>query len=240
MIELRPFAGLGTASEAGVEAQFHFSFQGYHDPERTNWGRLRAWNAVGFGPGARTAPHTHHDMEIVTCVHEGAVAYTDSAGQSACTGADEVQVISAGEGIVHHESNPQSACAQCFEIWILPDRRGGTPTCARRRFSRAERTGALVALASGQSRDAGSSALPLRADARVLGACLEAGKSVTYETQIARHAYLVATQGRVRVADLHTDTAVEANAGDGVAITGLSTFDVTALEDGEIVLVDTA
>ncbi|MCJ2183144.1 pirin family protein [Novosphingobium sp. 1949] len=240
MIELRPLASLGTASEAGVEAQFHFSFERYHDPARTNWGRLRAWNAVRFAPGARTAPHTHHDMEIVTCVHEGAVTYADTEGHSACTGVDEIQVISAGAGIVHGESNAQATRARCFEIWILPDRRGGAPTSARGHFSRGDRAGRLVALASGQPCDAGSPALPLRADARVLGACLEAGRSVTYDIQAARHAYLVATQGRMRVADPQTHTTVEAQAGDGVAITGLSSFGVTALEDGEIVLVDTA
>lgn len=77
-------------------------------------------------------------------------------------------------------------------------------------------------------------ALPIRADARVLGATVKAGDTVTYETGRGRHAYLVSAKGRILVGD------VEAQPRDGVAITGLDTITVTAIEDAELVLVDAA
>jgi hypothetical protein len=86
-----------------------------------------------------------------------------------------------------------------------------------------------VALASGIQ---GDDALPIRTEARVLGATVRAGETVVYDVSPDRHLYLVPATGRVRVGD------VEAHARDGVAITGLSSVEVTAIEDSELVLVD--
>jgi redox-sensitive bicupin YhaK (pirin superfamily) len=74
--------------------------------------------------------------------------------------------------------------------------------------------------------------LPIRAQARVLGATVRAGETVTYEAEPERHLYLVPATGKVRIGE------VEAGARDGVAITGLGRIEITALEDSELVLVD--
>ena len=87
-----------------------------------------------------------------------------------------------------------------------------------------------MTLASGIKGD--DSALPIRTDARVLGATIKAGDSVTYDTNASRHLYLVPATGKVKVAD------VEAVARDGIAITGQASVTITALEDSELVLVD--
>jgi redox-sensitive bicupin YhaK (pirin superfamily) len=55
---------------------------------------------------------------------------------------------------------------------------------------------------------------------------------VTYEAAPWRHQYLVATGGRIRV------NGAEANARDGIAITGEEAITVEALEDCELVMVD--
>ena len=92
-------------------------------------------------------------------------------------------------------------------------------------------------LASGHAND--EDALPIRTDARVLGATVKAGESVTYTPSDAgRHLYLVPATGKVQVQADNDD--VEANARDGVAITKSQTVTVTALEDSELVLVDAA
>jgi quercetin 2,3-dioxygenase len=63
---------------------------------------------------------------------------------------------------------------------------------------------------------------------------VKAGESITYTLTADRHAYLVPATGRIRIG------SVEAQARDGVAITGVDAIVVTALEDSEIVLVDAA
>ena len=231
MIELRPFASLGAANHGWLDAHHHFAFAEYRDPSRTNWGNLRVWNDDIIAPHTGFAPHPHRDMEIITYIREGAISHRDSLGNEGRTEAGDVQVMSAGSGIEHSEYNHEDVETRLFQIWIIPDARGDKPSWGTRPFPKGDRAGQFVALALGMAGD--DEALPIRTNARVLGATLQAGQTVRYATSPDRHAYLVPTQGRVRVGD------VEVAARDGAAITGLAAITVTALEDSELVLVDT-
>ncbi|WP_232491617.1 pirin family protein [Novosphingobium kaempferiae] len=232
MIELRPFDSIGAANHGWLDAHHHFSFGDYHEPARTNWGRLRVWNDDTIAPKSGFPPHPHRDMEIVTYVRKGAITHRDSLGNTGRTEAGDVQVMSAGTGIQHSEYNLEDEETTLFQIWIIPDRRGEQPSWGARPFPKDDRTGRFVTLASGIAGD--EEALHINAEARVLGATVKAGDTVTYATEPGRHSYLVPATGRIRVGD------VEANARDGIAITGLDTISVTALEDAELVLVDAA
>jgi redox-sensitive bicupin YhaK (pirin superfamily) len=229
MIELRPFASLGAANHGWLDAHHHFSFADYHDPARTNWGQLRVWNDDIIAPRSGFPPHPHRDMEIITYVRKGAITHQDNLGNTGRTEAGDVQVMSAGTGVTHAEYNQEDESTQIFQIWIIPDQRGGEPAWGARPFPKDDRHGRFVALASGM---ADEEALPIRTEARVLGATVKAGESVVYDTSPDRHLYLVPATGKVRIGEL------EVNARDGAAITGLKQIEVTALEDSELVLVD--
>ncbi|MFN4135174.1 MAG: pirin family protein [Novosphingobium sp.] len=231
-IELRPFASLGAANHGWLDAHHHFSFAGYHDPARVHWGALRVWNDDRIAPRSGFPTHPHSDMEIITYVTQGAITHRDSLGNEGRTEAGDVQVMSAGTGIAHSEFNLEDIETRLFQIWIIPDRRGHAPSWGARPFPRDSREGRFVPLASGIAGDA--DVLPINANARVLGATVKAGQTVRYALTEDRHAYLVPARGKVRIGD------VEANARDGVAITGLTEIVVTALEDAELVLVDAA
>jgi hypothetical protein len=233
MIELRPFNTLGAANHGWLDARHHFSFAGYHDPSRVNWGALRVWNDDKIAPKSGFPTHPHNDMEIITYVRSGAITHRDSMGNEGRTEAGDVQVMSAGSGVQHSEFNLEDEETSLFQIWIIPEERGGDPSWGARKFPKDNRAGAFVPLASGVAND--DEALPIRTDARVLGATVKAGESVTYTPRDpSRHLYLVPATGKVRVED------VEANARDGVAITQQDSVTITALEDSELVLVDAA
>ena len=232
MIDIRPFSSLGAAHHGWLDARHHFSFANYHDPERVHWGALRVWNDDTIAPKGGFPLHPHSDMEIVTYVREGAITHRDSLGNEGRTEAGDVQVMSAGTGIRHSEYNLDDEDTRLFQIWIVPDERGGEPGWGARPFPKADRAGQFVTLASGMAGD--QDALPIRANARVLGATLKAGESVTYATDPARHAYLVPATGRVKI------DGAEVNARDGAAITDLASFTIEAVEDSELVLVDAA
>jgi quercetin 2,3-dioxygenase len=221
MIELRPFAGLGAANHGWLDARHHFSFAGYHDPARMGWGAIRVWNDDRIAEGQGFAPHPHRDMEIITYVRSCAISHKDSLGNEGRTPAGDVQVMSAGSGITHSEFNLESTETSLFQIWILPDAPGGTPHWGQRAFPKADRSGRWIALASG-GQGAGD-ALQIRADACVLGATLKPGEALDYVPDPARHLYLVAATGAVRV------NSVEVHARDGVAITGETRCGSTAL-----------
>ncbi len=232
MIDRRPFASLGGADHGWLKARHHFSFAGYHDPERMGWGALRVWNDDEIAANSGFPPHPHADMEIVTYVRQGAITHKDSLGNEGRTAAGDVQVMSAGSGIRHAEYNLEDAATTLFQIWIETDRPGGPPAWGARPFPKGERAGRFVTLASGVEGD--TDALPIRSPARVLGATLKAGESADYPLDPRRHAYLVASQGAVEVNGVRLDTR------DGAAITGETALHVTALDDAEVVLVDAA
>ncbi len=232
MIEVRPFAGLGHAQHGWLDATHHFSFADYHDPARMGWGALRVWNDDMIAPQTGFPPHPHADMEIVTFVRTGAISHRDSLGNQGRTGAGDVQVMSAGTGIRHAEYNLEDEATTLFQIWILPDRAGGEPGWSQREFPRADRSGQWTVVASGDPHSDG--ALPIRADARVLAATISVGDSVAFKPIAGRHQYLVAATGAIRV------NGVEAQARDGIAIKDEARITVEALEDAEVVMVDTA
>ena len=231
MIDVRSFDSLGAFRTDWLNAKHHFSFGGYHDPKRMGWGNLRVWNDDEIQPKTGFPPHPHQEMEIITYVREGAITHEDSLGNKGRTVAGDVQVMSAGAGVRHAEYNQEDELTRIFQIWILPDERGGTPYWHARAFPRDERSGEFVVLASGRKGD--EDALPIRADARVLGASVPAGERVSYALEPGRHAYLGLAKGAVTV------NGVDVNARDGAAIKDVETITVTASEDAEIVLVDT-
>ena len=230
MIELRPFGRLGGGNHGWLQSKFHFSFADYHDDTRMNWGRLRVWNDDEIAAGSGFAPHPHANMEIVTYVTQGAITHKDSLGNTGRTEAGDVQVMSAGSGIQHSEYNLEKETTKLFQIWILPDQRGGAPSWGARPFPKDERAGQFVTLASGRADD--TDVLPIRADARVVGATLKAGETAEYKLGAGRYAYLVPARGSIAVNGTNAGTR------DGLAIADEDVLRVTALEDSEIVLVD--
>ena len=138
--------------------------------------------------------------------------------------------MSAGSGIRHSEVNLEDVDTTLFQIWILPNERNGKPFWGAKKFPKADRANEWSVLASGDASDEG---LPIRQDAKVLGATLEAGKTLEIKTSAGRYGYLVLAAGSVKLGD------TVLNARDAVAITGPETVSVTADADAELVLVDT-
>ena len=229
MIDIRPFSSLGGADHGWLKAKHHFSFANYYDPARMSWGRLRVWNDDEIGAQTGFPPHPHADMEIITYVRTGAITHEDSMGNRGRTGAGDVQVMSAGTGVRHAEYNLEDETTTLFQIWIETDKRGAQPSWGQREFPKADRTGRFSVLASGDPAD---EALPINADAKVLGATLNAGETIRYPLGQGRRAYLVPAVGEVEV------NGVTLNARDGVAIKDEAEIVITARADAELVMVD--
>lgn len=232
MIELRPYNELGGAQHGWLDTRHHFSFADYYNPKRMHWGHLRVWNDDTIAARSGFPAHPHRDMEIITYVRSGAITHQDSLGNRGRTEAGDVQVMSAGTGILHSEMNEEDVATQIFQIWIMPDEKGLPPTWGTKPFPKGERSGSFVTLASGLPGD--TDALPIRANARLVAATLTAGQSAEYQIAAGRKVYLVAASGQIEI------NGVVAAAGDGVAISDESLLKVRAQRDSEIVLVDVA
>src|ERR1700752_2318259 len=231
MIERRPFDSLGGADHGWLKARHHFAFADYYDPKRMGWGPIRVWNDDEIAPNSGFPPHPHANMEIITYVREGAVTHKDSLGNEGRTEAGDVQGMSAGAGIRDAEYNLEQQRTRIFQIWLTPPSRGGSPAWGSQPFPKADRSGRLVTLASGFDND--NDALPIRAAARVLGATLKVGETVEYGLGQGRHGYLVPAAGAVEVNGMRID------ARDGAAIKDAEVIKITAINDSELILVDT-
>lgn len=239
MITVVPFSSLGQFDNDWLAARYHFSFANYHHPERDGFGPLLVWNDDAIRPGTGFPRHGHRDMEIITYVREGAITHEDHLGNRGRTVAGDVQVMSAGKGILHAEFNRESDLTRIFQIWIMPDAAGYPPRWETRAFPKGDAAGRLVVLASGRKADYGSGALRINQDAALLGATLPAGTTVDHGLSAGRRAYLVASCGRLLV------NGVEVGERDGAAIgpadaaadTGI-VIRISAVEDAEVLIAD--
>jgi quercetin 2,3-dioxygenase len=234
MIEHRPYAALGGNDLDWLKARLHVDIGGLGKPEHTPIRALRAWNDDEFAPQSGFPLHRHQDVEILTYVRHGAITHEDSLGNRAVVQAGDVQAMSAGSGIRHAEFNAEDVTTALYQIWLRPRTGGGEPSWRTRRFPRAERHGAFTVLASGYDDDTRDGALPINADARLLGATLRAGDTLAYALAPGRQAYLVSTAGRAAVNEAQLAPR------DGAAIAGETDIAITAFDDTEIVLVELA
>jgi quercetin 2,3-dioxygenase len=230
MIDRRSFDSLGRFGNDWLNARHHFSFGGYHDRARMCWGSIRVWNDDEIAPQSGFDPHPHADMEIITYVRDGAITHKDSLGNVGRTEAGDVQVMSAGTGIVHAEYNLESDLTRIFQIWLLPAERGSAPSWDAAKFPKGDRSGRFAVLASGFAED--GDVPKIRTPSRVLGATVLAGESLSYALDPARHQYLAVARGAVTV------NGVVLAARDGAAITGETALAIQATSDAEVVLVD--
>ncbi len=223
---------VGRTDHGWLQARHHFSFAEYYDASRIGIGPLRVWNDDRIAAGTGFPMHPHRDMEIITYVKSGAITHEDSLGNTGRTQAGDVQVMSAGTGIVHSEYNLEEEDTTLFQIWIKPDQNGYEPRWQNTRFPGAEQTANLRPLASGEERYATTDALMIHQDATVYGGNLSEDQRLTHIFEDGRSGYLVVASGRVRVDRLILEE------GDGLDVQSESEITLMAETDTEIVLVD--
>jgi quercetin 2,3-dioxygenase len=231
MLQTRPSSTLDGGDFGWLKAKHHFAVNPSGNPANAPLGALVVWNDDEIAPGTGFGLHRHANMEIITYVRDGVVTHRDSIGNVGRTEAGDVQAISAGVGIRHSEHNLGTKPLRLFQIWLRPRVNGGKPYWNTGRFPKGDRANQFVVLASGLSGD--SEALPIRANARVLGATLRAGVRIQYELGDSRHAYLAPTRGAVEV------NGTRLGVGDGIAARDEPRLTIFAEEDSEVILVVT-
>ena len=177
MITIRPANQRGHADHGWLRTWHTFSFADYYDQAQMGFGNLRVINEDFVKPGEGFPEHSHRDMEILTCVLEGAIQHRDSTGTSSIIRPGELQRMTAGTGVTHSEFNASASEPLHFlQIWILPARRGLPPGYEQGHPPEEAVTGKFGLVAAP---DAPSGVLTLHADARVYRARLGRGDSAS-------------------------------------------------------------
>lgn len=216
-----------------LDARWHFSFDRYFDPDRVNFGALRAYNHDRLAPGSGFPTHPHREMEIVTVVLAGEVTHQDSTGQEVVIAAGEVQAMTAGRGIEHAELNRGTAPTEFIQIWILPRESHLTPTWRQARPDPAELAAGFTVVAADAALGQG---LPIHQDARVAWARLTPGQTTRWAVRAGHRTYLhaVTGSGAVDGQQLACDDALEVTA----APTEPLTIALTCQAAGDFLLVE--
>ncbi len=218
------------ADRGWLDTRWHFSFDDYYDPANMNWGPLRVFNDDIVRPGQGFGSHGHRDMEIVTYGVEGELEHQDSEGNTGVVHPGEVQVMSAGTGIVHSEYNHSKTRPVHFlQLWIMPREKGLKPRWEQRQFSRAKRVGKLLPVVS-------SGTIPgtllIDQEATIYVSALSAAQEVVHKSVPGRRAYLFVISGGVSV------DGTSLSAGDQARIADESELKLEAVKDTELILLD--
>src|SRR4051812_1049428 len=178
MLQLRRANERGHANHGWLDTYHTFSFASYHDPRHMGFRALRVMNEDRVAPGEGFGMHAHQDMEIVTCVLEGALEHKDSLGNGEVLRPGELQRMSAGTGIRHSEFNPsKTEPVHLYQIWLHPSQKGMKPSYEQKAFPDAGQHNQLQLIASP---DGAGGALTIHTDAQIYRARLENGLGVTH------------------------------------------------------------
>lgn len=210
MIAIRPSKARGHFNHGWLDTYHSFSFAEYYDPAFESFRTLRVLNEDRVAPGRGFPTHGHRDMEIITCVVEGALEHSDSLGNGSVIRPGDVQRMSAGTGVLHSEKNPSdSEPLHLLQIWILPERNGMRPGYEQKMFSPEERTDKLRLIGSRDGRDG---SVTIHQDVDLYGALLDGKENMTHSLRPGRHGWIQIVKGSV---DLNGHSL---GAGDGAAV----------------------
>lgn len=230
MIELRKAEARGHADHGWLDSWHSFSFADYYDPDQMGWGALRVINDDTVQPGGGFPPHGHNNMEIISYVLDGALAHKDSTGGSSTIRPGDVQVMSAGTGVVHSEFNASDADAVHFlQIWIMPERTGVEPAYRERYFDPTEKRGKLRLIASPDERDG---SLKIWQDAYIYAGLIDGDERIDHSIASGRRAYVHIARGAV------TLNGQPMSAGDGVKLAGNTAVHLSDGHNAEVLLFD--
>jgi quercetin 2,3-dioxygenase len=230
MIKIIPSKDRHHGQHGWLDTHWHFSFGDYQDPNNMNWGALRVFNDDIVHGGGGFDMHPHRDMEIVTVVYKGELRHQDNLGNAGVIHPGEVQVMTAGRGIVHAEhNNSATESAQLLQIWIIPRHRGNTPRWEQKQFGPENRVGKLLPVVSGGNVP---QTLAIDQDATIYVSKLSSGQQVRHTLAASRKAYLFAVEGKIEL------NGKALSAGDQARIDHETGLEIAAKNDADLILLD--
>ena len=230
MINIIKYNDLGGANHGWLKAKHHFSFASYQNPERVHFGPMRVINDDVVSPQKGFASHPHDNMEIITYVRKGAITHKDNMGNVGKTEAGDVQVMSAGTGVVHSEYNYENEDTNLYQIWIFPNKKDVKPRWDAKKFPKEPVKGKLKPLVTGFEND-NDQTLKIYQDIEILAGNIKQGNFVD-QVVTRNQAYVLCSKGKIKINDK------EIEKGDGAEITEEKNVKIEALEDAEVLFID--
>lgn len=118
----------GHADHGWLNSYHSFSFASYHNPERMNFGVLRVLNDDTVSANQGFGTHPHKNMEIISIPLDGDLKHEDNMGNKTIIKSGDIQIMSAGTGIMHSEyNNNHDMPVKFLQIWVIPNKKNVAP-----------------------------------------------------------------------------------------------------------------
>lgn len=236
MLTLRKSSDRGYADHGWLKSFHSFSFADYHDPAHMGVGNLRVINEDRIAAGTGFGTHGHRDMEIISYVLSGALTHKDSMGAGGAHSGvilpGDVQLMSAGTGVMHSEFNDAADASTHFlQIWIVPQHQGIAPGYEQKHFPPETKRGRLALVASPDGREA---SLTIHADASIRAGLFHGSERAELALNFQRCVYVFLVRGGLRVNDR------QLQAGDAARLDQESRLVLEGGEDAEVLVFDLA
>lgn len=222
----------GHASHGWLDSWHTFSFGSYYNPERMHFGALRVLNDDSVAPGMGFGKHPHDNMEIISIPLQGDLEHADSIGNKAVIRQGDVQVMSAGAGILHSEKNAHDDKPVKFlQIWVYPNKKNVTPRYDQKSFSESDKRNKLLTVVSPIGSSDGG--VQIHQDAWFSLSNLDKGKTLEYSVKKGGngvYAFLLEGELSINGTTLHRR--------DGLGIEGESFLTITANGDSALLLME--
>jgi redox-sensitive bicupin YhaK (pirin superfamily) len=221
----------GSADYGWLKPNYYFSFSNYYNPQRIHFGVLRVLNDDFIMGGGAFPSHPHDNMEIVTIPLTGAVHHKDNTGGEGIIKAGDVQIMSAGSGILHSESNASATDPlTLFQIWVFPKIKNIQPRYDQRTFEVEDRKNKWQIVVSPIEQD---DALWINQDARFALCNVDAGQEISYQNGFEKNGvFLVVINGSIEV------DGIVLHKRDAVGISESNAFNIKASEDAELLAIE--
>lgn len=228
MITIRPSQQRGFFDHGWLKTYHTFSFNNFYDPQFMGYRSLRVINQDIIAPTAGFGMHSHHDMEILTYVLRGEVTHQDNLGHQGTISSGQIQLMSAGTGIRHSESNSSKTDQlELLQIWLIPNQIGIKPQYQEMSFQKLMPRKRLLVSPDGQQ-----NSLIIHQNAKILDFGLQKNQQEQYVLKAGGHLWLQLITGKLLV---QQEILL---AGDGAAITQEPHITLKALDDCEFLLFD--
>jgi redox-sensitive bicupin YhaK (pirin superfamily) len=223
----------GRADFGWLQANFSFSFGNYFNPDNVQFGALRVLNDDTIAAGAGFGTHPHDNMEIITIPLEGGLRHRDSMGNEGVIGFSEVQVMSAGTGILHSEMNAsQTERAKTLQLWVFPDTENAAPRYDQKSFDIERQMNTFVTVVTPQNKNDGQ-ALWIHQQAFLSLGIFEGGQQTDYKVNLSGNGtYLFLIEGQISI-----DGKI-LNQRDAMGISDFDGFQIDVISKAKILLVE--
>ncbi len=224
-----PAASRGHANHGWLNTHHTFSFASYYNPERTHFGVLRVLNDDEVVAGRGFGSHPHDNMEIVSIPLQGDLEHKDSMGNTTVIKEGDIQVMSAGTGVVHSEKNKNlDRDVKFLQIWVFPRERNVAPRYDQISMDRSREHNAWHQVLSPEPAEG---AVWINQEAYFSIGNFDAGSDAAYTLRQAGHGvYLFVLEGSAEL------DGQKLHRRDGLGITEAEAFRLTAGPEGARIL----